>query len=205
MEKRPASDPARPGTPRGGTPREPPPALACIELSSIARGVRVCDEMAKKAPVRVIEAATICPGKYVIVIAGEVGDVEQSFAIGLEVAGATVVDQLLLPNADRQLVPAIEGTTAVERVDAAGVVETFAVASAIRGADAACKRAAVQLIELRLARGLGGKAFFSLTGEQADVEAAVAAAEEAIGRASGLLLRSEVIPRPHPEMVRWLL
>ena len=181
------------------------PALACIELSSIARGVRMCDEMAKKAPIRVIEAATICPGKYVVVIAGEVEDVEQSFAMGLEVGGPAVVDQLILPNAHAQLVPAIEGTTAIERVDAAGVVETFAVASAIHGADAACKRAAVQLIELRLARGIGGKAFFSLTGEQADVEAAVAAAEEVIGRASGMLLRSEVIPRPHPEMVRWLL
>jgi microcompartment protein CcmL/EutN len=181
------------------------PALACIELSSIARGVRICDEMAKKAPIRVIEAATICPGKYVVVIAGEVEDVEQSFAVGLEVGGPTVVDQLLLPQAHAQLVPAIEGTTAVEQVDAVGVVETFAVASAILGADAACKRAAVVLIELRLARGIGGKAFFSLSGAQADVEAAVAAAEEAIGRASGMLLRSEVIPRPHPEMVRWLL
>jgi microcompartment protein CcmL/EutN len=179
--------------------------LACVELSSIARGFRMCDEMAKKAPIRVIESATICPGKYVVVIAGEVEDVEQSFAIGLEVGGSAVVDHLMLPNAHAQLVPAIEGTTALQRVDAVGVVETFAVASAILGADAACKRAGVQLIELRLARGIGGKAFFSLTGEQGDVEAAVAAAEEAIGSASGMLLRSEVIPRPHPEMVRWLL
>ena len=63
----------------------------------------------------------------------------------------------------------------------------------------------MQLIELRLARGLGGKAFFTLTGEQADVEASVAAAEEILGRESGLLLRTEVIPRPHPQMVRWLV
>jgi microcompartment protein CcmL/EutN len=123
----------------------------------------------------------------------------------LEVAGPAVVDQLLLPNAHAQLIPAIEATTQIEEVDAAGVVETFAVASAILAADAACKRAAIQLIELRLARGLGGKAFFTLTGEQADVEASVAAAEEILGRESGMLLRTEVIPRPHPEMVRWLL
>jgi microcompartment protein CcmL/EutN len=86
-----------------------------------------------------------------------------------------------------------------------GVVETFAVASAILAADAACKRAEVRLIELRLARGLGGKAFFTLTGELGDVEAAIAAAEAILGAESGLLLRTEVIPRPHPEMVRWLL
>jgi len=179
-------------------------ALSCIEMSSIARGIRVCDEMAKRAPIRVLESATICPGKYVVVVGGGVEMVRESHARGLEVAGPTVVDQLLLPNAHAQLVPAIEATVEVGPVASVGVVETFAVASAILAADAACKQAAIQLIELRLARGLGGKAFFALTGEQADVEAAVAAAEEILGRESGLLAATEVIPHPHPQMVRWL-
>jgi microcompartment protein CcmL/EutN len=131
--------------------------------------------------------------------------VRESHQQGLEVAGPTVVDQLLLPNAHPQLIPAIEAAVEIPEVKSAGVVETFAVASAILAADAACKRAEILLIELRLARGLGGKAFFTLTGEQADVEASVAAAEEILGRDSGLLTWTEVIPRPHPEMVRWLL
>ncbi len=188
-------------------PRNQPhqPALACLELSSIARGFRTCDEMVKKAQVRVLEAGTVCPGKYIIVIGGEVEDVNQSFERGLEVAGTAAVDRLILPNAHSQLIPAIGATAKIGEVDAAGVVETFAVASAILAADAACKRAAVQLIELRLARGLGGKAFFTMTGSQADVEASVQAAEEAVSKGSGLLFRTEVIPRPHPEMVRWLV
>ncbi|HEY3352885.1 MAG TPA: BMC domain-containing protein [Polyangia bacterium] len=181
------------------------PALACIELMSIARGIRVCDEMAKKAAVRVLEAATICPGKYVIVIGGDVEMVREAYAHGLAVGGPAVVDRLILPNAHAQLIPAIGATSRPGEVQALGVVETFAVASAILGADVACKRAEVRLIELRLARGLGGKAFFTLTGEQGDVEAAVAAAAELLGHESGLLLRTEVIPRPHPEMVRWVL
>jgi microcompartment protein CcmL/EutN len=181
------------------------PALACIELSSIARGFRTCDEMVKKAQVRVLEAGTVCPGKYVIVIGGEVADVSQSYERGLEVAGTAAVDRLFLPNAHGQLIPAIGATAKIGEVDAAGVVETFAVASAILGADAACKCAAVQLIEMRLARGLGGKAFFTLTGTLADVEASVQAAEEVVSKGSGLLFRTEVIARPHPEMVRWLV
>ena len=181
------------------------PALACIELSSIARGIKMCDEMAKRAEIRVLQSVTICPGKYVVVIGGEVEEVRQSYARGLEVGGPAVVDQLILPNAHPQLIPAIEATSVIDEVGAVGVVETFAVASAILAADAACKRAAVRLIELRLARGLGGKAFFTLTGDQADVEASVAAAEAILGDESGLLLRTEVIPRPHPQMVRWLL
>ncbi len=181
------------------------PALACVELSSIARGIRTCDEMAKRAEIRVLQAVTICPGKYNIVIGGAVDEVRQSFERGLEIGGPAVVDQLILPNAHVQLIPAIEATAVVGEVGAVGVVETFAVASAIIAADAACKRAAVRLIELRLARGLGGKAFFTLTGDQADVEVAVEAAENIIRESSGLLLRTEVIPRPHPDMVRWLL
>lgn len=181
------------------------PALACVELTSIARGVRTVDEMCKKAPVRVLESTTVCPGKYVIVIGGEVGDVEESHRKGLEIGGPAVVDTLLLPNAHPQLIPAIEAVSRVDAVKAVGVVETFAVASAILGADAACKRAEVQLIELRLARGLGGKAFFTLTGELYAVEAAVAAAQEIIERSSGLLLGTEIIPRPHREMVRWII
>jgi len=189
--------------PGGDVPERP--ALACIELSSIARGMRMCDDMAKKAPIRVLESVTVCPGKYIVVIGGSVEDVSESYQVGLSVGGPAVVDRLMLPNAHPQLFPAIEAVTNVKDIRSLGVVETFAVASAILGADVACKRAAVELIELRLARGLGGKAFFTLTGELADVEVSVAAAADALGMQSGMLLRTEVIPRPHPEMVRWIL
>ncbi len=181
------------------------PAVACIELTSIARGMRMCDEMAKRADIRVLEAVTTCPGKYLVIIAGEVEQVEQSYNRGLEVAGPAVVDKLFLPNAHPQLIPAIEAIGQVSEVDAAGVVETFAAASGVLAADAACKRAKIDLLELRLARGIGGKAFFTLTGDLADVQAAVEAAEEVLGKESGMLLRTEVIARPHAQLVRWLL
>ena len=181
------------------------PSVACVELTSIARGFRICDEMAKKADIRILESVTICPGKYLVVIAGEVEQVDQSYEKGIEVGGDAVVDHLFLPNAHPQLIPAIEAISQVSEVDAVGVVETFAAASGVLAADAACKRAEVHLLELRLARGIGGKAFFTLTGQQADVEAAVGAAEDVLASTTGLLLRTEVIPRPHAQMVRWLM
>lgn len=180
------------------------PALACIEVSSIARGIRMVDEMAKRATVRVLEASTICPGKYVVVVGGEVEMVREAHARGLEIAGPAIVDELLLPNAHPQLIPAIGAATSVDAVEALGVVETFAVASAIVAADAACKRADITLIELRLARGLGGKAFFTFTGPHSSVEASLSAATDAATR-SGLLLRTELIPTPHPQLIRWLI
>ena len=46
------------------------PAVAVVELVSIARGIRATDEMCKKAQVSLEESAVICPGKYLIVISG---------------------------------------------------------------------------------------------------------------------------------------
>ena len=61
---------------------------------------------------------------------------------------------------------------AVGAADAVGIFETFSVASSLLAADAAAKAAQVEVAELRLADGLGGKAYFVVAGEQADVEAA---------------------------------
>jgi microcompartment protein CcmL/EutN len=180
------------------------PAIACLEFISIARGIRTCDEMAKRASVRVIESTPICPGKYVVVIGGSTGPVGESYRHGLDFGGEAVVDELFLPNAHEQLFPAISAATHIEAVEALGVVETFSVTAGILAADASCKRSAVQLIELRLARGMAGKAFYTMTGPLADVEAAVEAAVKILGD-TGFLLRTEIIPRPHEDLVAKLL
>jgi microcompartment protein CcmL/EutN len=176
-----------------------------VELVSIARGVITTDEMCKKAEVSLEESAVICPGKYLIIVSGPVGPVEESYRRGLEVGGEAVIDELFLPNAHAQLVPAMRALTKVETVGALAVVETFAAASAILAADAACKRAGVTLIELRLARGMCGKGMFTMTGALAEVEAAVEAAREILERESGLLLRTEIIANPHADLVQKLL
>ena len=74
------------------------PAIGLVELNSIARGIIVMDAMLKKAPVKLVEAMPICPGKYIVLIAGEVSPVESSLKVGLEVGGVYVVDDLFLPN-----------------------------------------------------------------------------------------------------------
>lgn len=83
------------------------------------------------------------------------------------------------------------------------MIETTTVASTILAADLALKTATVDLVDIRIANGLGGKSFFTLTGEVSDVRSAAAAgARHAQER--GLLARDVVIPRPHPDLVRHL-
>jgi microcompartment protein CcmL/EutN len=53
----------------------------------------------------------------------------------------------------------------------------------------------VQLIEIRLAMALGGKAFVTMTGDVAAVQASVDAAAQVVGQ-KGMLVNKVVIPHP---------
>jgi len=175
------------------------PAIALLELESIARGFVVADAVVKKAPVRLLMTEPVSPGKFLLLFDGEVADVEESWAEAREIAGATVVDKLYLPNASLQLAPAIRGELPEAAVESLGIVETQTVAAALLAADTALKAAEVRLTRMQLARGIGGKGFFVMTGELDMVEAAVAAAAAALEPT--LLLTTELIARPHPDLV----
>jgi microcompartment protein CcmL/EutN len=174
------------------------PALGVIETASIARGLVVADQMLKRAEVSLLEAHPVSPGKYLIVIGGGEEEVREAMAAGTAAAGDSLLDRLYLANADPQIPGALTGTSSVDAVDAVAVVETATVASTILAADAACKAADVRLCEMRLASGLGGKGFFTMTGELDRIEAAVAAATGAID--ARLLVNREILARPHEDL-----
>lgn len=179
------------------------PALGLVETSSVARGLVVADAMVKKAPVELVFARPVSSGKHVIIVSGAVADVDEAMAVGVDVALATLVDRLLLPQAAEPLLAALRRNAPAPREDdAVGIFETFSVASTIHAADAACKAAEVALAGLRLADGLGGKAYFVVAGAQADVEAALFAAEHVTP--TGMLLARELIARPHADLLKHL-
>jgi microcompartment protein CcmL/EutN len=175
-------------------------ALGLIELKSIPRGMFVTDVIAKKAPVKILTANPICPGKYMIIFAGEVADVEASFQVGVAASGDFIVNELFLPYIHRDVIPALTGTTGIETFISLGILETFSVASCVKAADIAAKMSNVKLVEIRLANGLGGKAFFVMTGELADVEASIEASKQHVQK-EGLLAGAEIIASPHPDMI----
>jgi microcompartment protein CcmL/EutN len=171
-----------------------------IELSSIARGFETADAMLKASKVELILGRTICSGKYIALVAGDVAAVEASVAAGLEIAQESAIDDLVIPNVHPAIFPAITATNPRTRKGALGIVESFSVCSLIEGADAAAKAAQIELVEMRLAMALGGKAFVTFTGDVAAVEASVAAASAPIAR-KGLLVNRVVIPGPRDEIL----
>ncbi len=179
-------------------------AVAAIETSSIAQGTVVGDALVKTAEVELIQACTISPGKYWLLIGGDVAPVRAAYRRGLEVAGDTLLDSFLIPQLHEMVLPALSGTARGSDHDALGVIETLTAASAIVAADCAAKAAAISLRDLRLANGLGGKGVVFLTGDIGNVQAAIEAGRtEALKR--GLLARAVVIPRLHRQMKERML
>ncbi len=173
------------------------PALGLVELDSIAAGIAAGDAMAKRAPIDLIYAGTVHPGRYLVLVAGAVADVEEAVDAGRELGAGSVLDVVLLPHVHPDVVAALRGVRSTGSGEALGVIETPTVASIIDAADAGVKEARVRLLELRLADGLGGKGYLLFDGAVSDVEAAV---EAGVARAHGARVQHRVIARLHAEM-----
>ena len=62
------------------------PAIAMLETSSIARGIEATDAMLKAASVTLLMTTIVPRGKYVVIIGGDVADVEAARRAGRDVA-----------------------------------------------------------------------------------------------------------------------
>ena len=175
-------------------------AIGMVELNSIAKGIETCDYMVKSARVELLRSATTCPGKYLILIGGETGDVKTAVAEGISRGGGNVVDSLLLPNVHPAVIPAVRGKTQPSAYGALGVLETRTVAAAVTAADAAAKAANIVLIRVHIGYAIGGKGYATLTGEVGSVEAAVERAKNSTDR----LIGTAVIPHPSKELLKRL-
>ena len=179
-------------------------AIGMVELSSIAKGIETSDYMVKAAQVDLLRSSTVCPGKYVAIIAGDLSAVRAAVERARATRPEELIDDFVLGNPDPSIFPAIYGTSQVENVSALGILETYDAASIIVAADIAAKTAIVQLIELRIAKGMCGKSYLLITGEVAACEAAIAAATESVGE-KGMFLDSSVIAHPDAQICKTIL
>lgn len=175
-------------------------SLGLIEMTSIAAGMQAADIMLKTSEVELILSRTICSGKYIVLVGGDVAAVQASVDAAASQIDFAVIDTFVIPNVHPDIFPALSGHSDVTLLEALGIIESFSVASLIEGADAAVKSASVRIIDIRLAMALGGKAFCTLTGEVAAVTSAVDSGAKVISD-KGLLVNKVVIPQPRPELL----
>lgn len=158
------------------------PAIALLEFCSIAIGTRATDALAKKAPVQILRAGSLQPGKYAILFGGDVASVIESDAEAVRVGEAGLIDRVFLPDIEPRLLAAISGTASDWNHDTIGIIETMTLSGVIAASDAALKGAAVEILRLQLGDGLHGKGVAHFGGIQADVEAAIAIGTAAMGQ-----------------------
>lgn len=174
-------------------------AIGMIEYQTVSTGMFAADMVVKTAEVEIIEAQTVCPGKYIMLFAGEISAVRACVDAVKTNCGEKMIDSFVLGNPHESVIPAIYGACEVCDAKALGVLETYSAASMIVAADEAAKTSLVDLIELRLCRGMCGKCYMLITGEIAAVSAAIERAKEKAGGA-GMFLDSSVIANPDKKL-----
>ncbi len=179
-------------------------AIGLIETNSVSKGIQAADDMLKTSNVELLMARPVCPGKYLAMICGDVGSVQNSVDAGENCAGEFIADSFTIANVHESIFPALNSASQILDIQAFGIIETFSVASCILASDAAAKSADVDLIEIRSATGLAGKSFVTLTGDIGSVDAAVTAGMGSI-ESKGLIHSYTVIPAPSKELHQWLI
>ena len=180
--------------------------IAIIELASIYKGFEVQDAVLKNARVEKLLARTICSGKYLIIVKGELSDIEYCVELAKEVGDFAIISAISITNVDEKIFPAITGCTNLDLdgIDAMVLIETFSVASVIKAVDAALDKVDVEVPRIHVAMAVGGKGFAVLTG---DVESLKSAIEPAVDflKDDGSLAGYTLITNPHPDVVSDLI
>lgn len=179
-------------------------AIGLVEFNSIAKGIEAGDAMLKASRVELLDARPICPGKYIVLIWGEVSAVYNSVQAGNTIGRQAVVDDFVIPNVHPSVIEAISCATGVGELKALGVIESFSIAALVVAADSAVKAGQVDLIEIRLGTGIGGKSYVTLTGDVGDVTASVNVGKETCAERA-MLVESVVIPSPHKALTAHIL
>jgi len=175
------------------------PALGMLEIDRVAAGYASADRVAKVAPVDLLLATAVTPGKFLVLFCGDVAAVASSLQAGEAGIEGMILDRLFLPQAHPSLGRAVGETQIPAIRDAVGIVEAARVSTLLCAADAAAKTGEVELLCIRLAIRLGGKAYFVVGGEVAQVTSAVMRAAD-LCTTRGHHVDHVVIPRPHPSL-----
>jgi microcompartment protein CcmL/EutN len=178
--------------------------IGVLEFSATAAGIKALDGMVKASPVKVIDAKTICPGKFYIIVTGDVASVDAALTAGKGAGTGYLIDELFIPNLNEQIIPSILGTIEITKWESLGVIESFSIVSSIVAGDLAAKAAEVELPEIRLATGMAGKSYVKMIGRVHDVEVSMKAAREYVA-GQGLLCKDIIIPYADPAIKPFIL
>jgi len=179
-------------------------AIGMVEYKTVSAGIKAADLIVKTAQVELVQAQTVCPGKFIILFTGDLSAIKASVDAAEVAYPEEMIDKFVLGNPHESLYGALNCTVEIDDIQALGVVETFTGAAAIVAADHAAKTAQVEIFEIRVARGMCGKSYVLMSGSVSAVTEAVESSVRHIGD-EGTLLDYAIIPRPSKDFIRTLI
>ena len=180
---------------------------ACIgflEYISVGKGIEAADLISKNTAIEILLSAPNCPGRYQILFTGDVDAVKQAVKLAEDSADFNFLDSLVIPRIEDKVISAIYSPGVTDIKEGLGIFETMTMTATIEGADAMVKNADVDIIELRLGKGLAGKSYVTVTGTLHDLKTGMDAALETV-KDRGVLISSVIIPSLNPELIKHLI
>lgn len=174
-------------------------SLGVVEFSSIAKGIETGDKMVKAATVDVLMLRHICPGKFMIILSGDIGDVNEAVNSIITNDKDKVIESTVISNAHEELISSLRKRAVFKITEAIGVFEAATVTSALIALDLALKKASVTLFKVVLGNGIGGKSYFVVTGAVSSVEEAIKTATKSINPKK--LIYKTIIPSPSEDII----
>lgn len=179
-------------------------AVGVLELSSIAKGIQSMDVMLKASKIDVIISRTICPGKYLMVVSGDIGEVSEAISKGVKNSGKYMLNELVLPAVHKDVLSALNGKTkSVNPNKPIGVIEFSCITSGILACDTALKSANVKILNFKAGMFLGGKSYFIITGDTSSIQEAFNAVKLRVNK--NKIINYTIISSPDAELTKYLL
>lgn len=178
--------------------------IGFLEYISIGKGIEAADLISKNTAIDILLSAPNCPGRYQILFTGDVDAVKSAVKMAEEIADFNFLDSLVIPRVDESVISALYSPNIINIKDGVAIFETMTMTAAIEGADTMVKTADVDIIELRLGKGLAGKSYVTVTGSLENLRSAMDAALENV-KDRGVLISSVIIPSLNPELIKHLI
>ncbi len=171
--------------------------LGIVESKSIAAGVQLADIMMKGADVELVRASTICSGRYIIFVTGNLSSVKTSVELARE-SKRPLAGSFIISNVSKQVITVLK-RSAIVKDGALGIIECKTVSAGVAAADCSVKRSSVDLVRMVTGQGINGKSYFILNGDIASVEEAANAAKDILGKK---LIDAVVLASPNESVLK---
>ncbi len=90
-------------------------SIGLVEVKNVSKGIVVTDEMLKSAGIVLISSGSVCPGKFVTIVGGELSAIHAAVVDRAElIAEDALIDKFVIGNLGDNVFEAICGTADVK-------------------------------------------------------------------------------------------